>query len=230
METVSGYQGQKREGLLRLYKSGSLIYTHSHAELWTLNWAQNLRTLFNGDYGARSPPDAARPEMRRAGLAQRHMLCSQTPRSSRGYKTFPSPSTPLPLPSGLAPGRSCGQLSPTHLSEGCGARMSNTFRLQGGPCPRKQQRSGNKQLRITCSPRLTSHAACQPPRQWRVLVRARDTAAQKPSFPSHPSRVLSYCFPAPVSNWRLAYQLFDTHWSTEKGNLLPEQRNRRKKE
>lgn len=86
----------------------------------------------------------------------------------------------------------------------------------------------NEQLRITCSPRLTSHAACQPPQQWQVL--ARDAAAQKPSFPSYPSRVLPYCFPAPVSNWRLAYQLFDIHWSTEKGNLLSEQRNRRKKE
>ena len=155
------------------------------------------------------------------------------PCSPRGYKTLPSCSIPIAVGSGLAPGR---QPWAAHRHAGVRGMRSRDEQhqpcrkgglLQRRPCPCKQQHSGNKQLRITCSPRLTSHAACQPPQQWWVLICAWETLQPKtPPSPSFPSRAFFCCFSAHL--WLMS--LFDTHWRTEKGNLLSEQKNRREKE
>lgn len=91
---LSGCQGQKGEGLLRLHGSSSLIYSHRHAELWTLGWSSEVPSIFKGWLCLTEPPDAVRPEGIPAGLTQ---LCAvyTAALSSAGYSTLASPSTPV---------------------------------------------------------------------------------------------------------------------------------------
>lgn len=134
------------------------------------------------------------------------------PWSPWGYKTFPSPLFLFLV--GWHQAGSCRQLIPIQLSKGCGARITNTSLagkgrlLERRPCPCKQQHSGNKQLRITCSPRLISHAVCQPPQQCQVS--SVSETLQPKSSPFHLTHPVffSCCFSAPVSDWCLVYQLY----------------------
>lgn len=184
-ETVSGYQGQKREGLFRLCKFSRLIYTGSHTELWTLNWSFELAYIIK--HGA--------PQMlqgqRRARLGWLSATCcvNRCPKAHGVTKPLPPPPLLFLLLVGWHQAGSCRQLIPSQLSEGWGAATSNaSLAGKGGllrrrPCPGKQQHWGNQQLKITCSPRLTPRAVCQPLQQWQVILWE---PLQPKSHPFHP--------------------------------------------
>lgn len=159
---LSGSEKQKGEGLLGLQESSGLIYIHRHTELWTLGCSSGLPPVIKGWLCSGSPQ---RPGgWRGAWLGwPSSVCCAHGYPQPRGYSTAPSPPLLSPDP-GWHQAGSCRQLIPVQLSEGCGARTISASLTEKSrkPCPCHQQHSRNKQLRRTCSARLTSHAARQP--------------------------------------------------------------------
>lgn len=208
---LSACQGQKGEDLLGLHKSCGLIYIHRHAELWTLGWSSEFPSIIKGWLWPREPPEASRLEGILAGLTQ---LCP--------WVTAPCPPLhPCPL-TGLAPG---WQLQAAHPYSAVRRMWSQDKQCQSHrershrrPWPCHQQHSRNNQLRITCSPRLTSHAARQLLKLISVWALLFILSIQ------HLFVYFPCCFPSLASDYYISISEISTGGAQGKGICCPDTR------